>query len=124
MLIPDPATRVPGGELRQEPLLAELAGVKYGLAAPGDARTTYIGYWYFPSAEKGREWGITPGKLDKDNAVSSYSYGKLKFEHSWAVNVDAGVVAFDRAEEGEIPVITEKRYDSGGTAVYANMNRR
>lgn len=117
----DPATKTPEGAMRQAPLLAELAGVRYYLPVSEGQKPTYFGYWYFPSAAKGREWGITPGKLDKDNAVSSYSYGKLKFEHSRAVNVDAQVEAFDRAEGGEVPVITEKRYDSGGTAVYANI---
>ncbi|MCL6635078.1 MAG: hypothetical protein K6T29_04835 [Peptococcaceae bacterium] len=117
----DPATRAPGGGQRPEPLLAELAGVRYYLPAAEGQKPTYPGYWYFPSAAAGKEWGVTPGKLDRENAVSSYSYGKLKFEHARAVNTDARVVAFDRAEGGEIPVITEKRYDSGGAAVYVNM---
>lgn len=117
----DPATRSPGGTLRQTPLLADLAGVRYYLPVLGGQKTTYPGYWYFSSVDKGREWGITPGKLDKDNAVSSYSYGRLRFEHSRAVNTDAQVVAFDRAEGGETPVVTEKHYDSGGSVVYANM---
>jgi len=121
LLALDPASQTSGGAPRQAPLLAELAGVRYCLSASGDQKPIYSGHWYFPSAATGREWGITPGKLDKDNAVSSYSYGKLKFEHSQAVNVDARVVAFDRTEGGETPVITEKRYDSGGAAVYANM---
>lgn len=121
LLALDPATRAPDGTLRQAPLLAELAGLRYYLSGSGEQKPIYNGNWYFPSAEKGKEWGITPGKLDKDNAVSSYSYGKLTFEHSRAVNVDARVVAFDWAQEKENPVITEKQYDNGGTVVYANM---
>lgn len=117
----DPGTKVSGVSNRQAPLLADLAGVNYYQPVPAGQKPTYTGYWYFPSAEKGREWGITPGKLEKDNAVSSYFYGKLKFEHSRAVNVDATVVAFDRGEGGETPVITEKQYNSGGAAVYVNM---
>lgn len=121
LLALDPATRGPGGALRPTPLLAKLAGVNYSLPVPEGQKLTYSGNWYFPSADKGREWGITPGKLDKEHAVSSYSYGKLKFEHARAANVDARVVAFDRVEGEEVPVITEKIYDSGGTVVYANL---
>lgn len=117
----DPATRIPGGEAQPAPLLADLVGVKYCLPLPDGRLATYPGYWYFPDGEKGREWGITPGKLDKDNAVSTYSYGKLKFDHFKAINIDARVLAFDRTESGEVPVITEKQYESGGTAIYANI---
>lgn len=121
LLVLDPATRAAGGELRQAGLLSELAGVKYYLKAPDGQQPTYSGFWYFSSADKGRAWGITPGKLDGDNAVSSYSYGKLQYEHARAVNQDAGIVAFDRVNGSEIPVITEKEYAGGGTAVYANL---
>ena len=117
----DPATRLPDGTQRPTPLLADLAGVRYCLPPPGAQRPTYTGNWYFPSVDKGREWGITPGKLDQENAVSSYSYGKLEYEHSRASNVDAGIVAFDKAKEGKVPVITEKRYSTGGSVIYANM---
>ncbi len=121
LLVLDPATRTAGGELRQAGLLSELAGVKYYQQAPEDQQTTYSGFWYFSSAGKGREWGITPGKLDGDNAVNSYSYGKLKYEHARAVNQDADIVAFDRVDGTEVPVITEKQYAGGGTVVYANL---
>jgi len=121
LLVFDPATENLEGMQRQVPLLADLAGIRYYLPAPGGQSLTYSGYWYFTSADQGREWGITPGKLDKDNAVSSYSYGKLKFEHSRAVNIDAQVIAFDKGEDFNNPVITEKCYENGGTAVYINM---
>ncbi|BAF59105.1 MAG: hypothetical protein HPY89_03480 [Pelotomaculum sp.] len=117
----DPATRNPDGTLRQEPLLAALAGVRYCLAPAKDQVPMYFGYWCFASPEEGREWGITPGKLDQDNAVSSYSYGRLKFEHARAINMNARVVAFDNAAGTETPVITEKQYDGGGTVIYVNM---
>jgi hypothetical protein len=121
LLVFDPATRTESGELRQSGLLSELAGVSYYQQDAEDQQITYSGFWYFSSADKGREWGITPGKLDGDHAVSSYSYGKLKYEHAGAVNRDAGIVAFDRTDGSIIPVITEKQYDGGGTVVYANM---
>jgi len=121
LIVFDPATETLEGMQRQVPLLADLAGVRYYLPVPGGQDLTYSGCWYFTSAGQGREWGITPGKLDKDNAVSSYSYGKLKFEHSWAVNVDAQVVAFDTGEDFSNPVITVKCYENGGAAVYVNM---
>jgi len=121
LLVFDPATKTSGSTQNQTPLLADLAGVRYFMPAPEEQDSTYLGFWYFPSAAKGREWGISPGKLEQDNAVSSYSYGKLKFEHSWAVNDDAQVVAFDSGEDFNNPVITEKYYESGGTAVYVNM---
>lgn len=117
----DPATKIPGGGVQTVPLLTDLMGVRYCLPLSDGRPATYPGHWYFPDAAKGREWGITPGRLDKDNVVSTYTYGKLKYEHSRAVNVDAQVLAYDRVENGEVPVITEKSYDSGGTAVYANM---
>ncbi|HOV80051.1 MAG TPA: hypothetical protein PK728_08050 [Bacillota bacterium] len=117
----DPATKAGDGSFRQTPLLAELAGVRYGLPLSEGRDHAYKGYWYFDSPEKSREWGITPGKLSGDNAVSAYSYGKLKFEHTRTENVDAAVVAFDQTEWGLVPVITEKRYGSGGAAVYVNM---
>jgi len=121
LFVLDPATRTSEGEPQTAPLLADLLGVKYYLPLADGRLATYPGYWYFPDAAKGREWGITPGRLDKDHAVSTYTYGKLKYEHLRAVNAGARVLAFDRAETGEVPVITEKRYDSGGTAVYVNM---
>ncbi|MCL6559298.1 MAG: hypothetical protein K6U74_10975 [Firmicutes bacterium] len=117
----DPATETTGENPARQPFLADLAGVRYGLPDAEGRIPTYQGYWYFPSAEKGIEWGVTPGKLDKDFAVSSYSYGKLKFEHIRAANVDAQVVAFDRLEGEEIPVLTQKVYGSGGIVVYANI---
>jgi hypothetical protein len=121
LLVLDPATRTDGGELRQSGLLSELAGVSYYLQAPEGQPATYSGFWYFSSANMGREWGITPGKLDGDNAVSSYSYGKLQYEHARAVNQDANIVAFDRVGSTYVPVITEKQYDSGGNVVYINL---
>lgn len=120
LLVLDPATRTAGGELRQAGLFSELAGVNY-YQAPDGQPSTYSGFWYFSSAGKGREWGITPGKLDRDNAVSSYSYGKLNYEHAQAVNRDASIEAFDQVNGSYIPVITEKQYDGGGTVVYANL---
>ncbi|MDD4238008.1 MAG: polysaccharide deacetylase family protein [Desulfotomaculaceae bacterium] len=121
LLVLDPATRTDGGESRQAGLLSELAGVSYYQQAPEGQQATYSGFWYFSSAEKGREWGITPGKLDGDHAVSSYSYGKLNFEHARAVNKDANIVAFDRVDGTDVPVIAEKQYTGGGTVVYANL---
>jgi hypothetical protein len=114
----DPATMLPGTGALPEPLLAELAGVHYFKQAGG---TTYTGCWIFPTPGQGLEWGITPGKLDRDNAVGSYSYGKLKFEHARAVNIDARVIAYDRSAGVENPVLTEKKYGGGGTVVYANI---
>ncbi|MCL6638737.1 MAG: hypothetical protein K6T80_03535 [Firmicutes bacterium] len=116
----DPGTVMPAGGLRPEPLLAGLAGVRYFQPAGGQ-NPAYAGYWVFPSAEEALKWGITPGKLDRDNAVSSYSYGKIKFEHAGAVNMDARVVAGDPARGVETPVITEKRYAGDGAVVYANL---
>lgn len=121
LLALNPASRDAQMSFYPVPLLADLAGVKYALPPPGGQNPTYTGGWYFPSPEQGREWGITPGKLNNENAVSGYSYGKLKFEHTWAVNVDAGVDAFDSTDWGQVPVITEKGYESGGMAIYINM---
>ena len=120
LLSMDPATRLSGGMLRPQALLSDLAGVRYGFPDSAGQEMTYTGYWCFSSTEEGREWGITPGKLSKDLAVSSYSYGKLKFEHTGAANVDARVVAFDPTRE-KTPVITEKRYEGGGCVVYVNL---
>lgn len=117
----DPATLVTSGEQQPMPLLVDLLGVKYNLPSADGRISTYSGCLYFTDKEKGQEWGITPGKLDKDNAYSTYSYGKLKFDHTRAVNVNAQVAAFDRIEGAEVPVFTEKYYDSGGSAVYANV---
>jgi hypothetical protein len=117
----DPATVIPGGAQRTVPLLADLLGVKYNMPLPDGRIASYSGCLYFKSKEQGRSWGITPGKLDKDNAYSTYSYGKLKFDHTRAVNVDAQVAAFDKSNNAEVPVFTDKSYDSGGSAVYANV---
>lgn len=117
----DPATKIPAGEKRSVPLLADLLGVKYDLPSADGQISPYTGCLYFLNSEKGRKWGITPGKLDKDNAYGTYSYGRLTFEHTRAVNVDAQIAAFDRLDGAEVPVITEKSYESGGTAVYANI---
>lgn len=121
LLTLDPATRLAGGERRQTPLLANLAGVDYCLPDLGGQGSFYRGFWYFYNAAEGQAWGMTPGKLDKDNAVCTYYYGKLQYEHSRAKNVDAKLVAYDRLENEEIPVLAVKRYDSGGSAVYANL---
>lgn len=121
LLVFDPATKDLGDSPNQAPWLANLAGVRYFMPAPGEQGSTYLGFWCFTSANKGREWGISPGKLEKDNAVCSYSYGKVKFEHSWAVNDDAQVVAYDSGDNFINPVITEKYYESGGAVVYVNM---
>lgn len=116
----DPATVSPDAGPLPKPLLAELAGVHYFWQAGGQT-PAYAGDWMFPTPGRGLEWGVTPGKLDRGNAVGSYSYGRLKFEHSRAVNLDAGVVACDRSTGVENPVITSKRYESGGAVIYAGI---
>lgn len=121
LVVWDAASKDESGSPLPLPLLADLVGVKYCLAPPAGEKMTYQGYWYFLTAAKAREWGITPGKVDREGAVSSYSYGKLVYEHTRAVNTDARVVAFDRQRNNQVPVITEKVYPSGGTAIYANM---
>lgn len=118
----DPATGLSEKELRPKSLLSETAGLDFYLTeGDGRKKPTYAGFWIFPSAEISRMWGITPGKLDRDNAVCSYSFGKLKFEHARATNVNARVIAFDRGSGENNPVITEKTYPGGGTAVYINI---
>lgn len=117
----DPATALNGGAGQPLPLLVDLLGVKYNLPAADGRVSTYTGWLFFTDQESGREWGITPGKLDQDNAYSTYSYGRLKFEHTRAVNIDAKVAALDRSEGVEAPVLTVKSYASGGNAVYANV---
>lgn len=121
LLVFDPATQDAAGELNETPLLAGLAGVRYALPASGEEAATYQGYWYFPTAAKAREWGITPGKLNAENAVCSYGYGKTRFEHTRAANEGARVVAYDNNGGFLNPVITEKHYTSGGAAVYVNI---
>lgn len=121
LLVLDPATSTDGGEPRPAGLLSETAGVRYYIQAPDDKQSTYYGNWYYSSPDKGSEWGITPGKLDRDNAVSSYSYGKLQYEHAKAVNQNADIAAFDSAGGVYVPVITEKQYPNGGTVIYANL---
>ncbi len=121
LVVLDAASKDESGSLLLSPLLAGLVGVRYCLAPPAGEKLTYNGFWYFSSAAKGREWGITPGKIDREGAVCSYSYGKLVYEHTRAINTDALVVAFDRQQNTQVPVITEKVYPSGGTALYANM---
>ncbi len=117
----DPATEIPGGDLRSTPLMENLLGVKYNLPAADGGVSTYSGYLYFDGKESGQKWGITPGKLDGENAYSTYSYGRLKLTHTRAANVDAQVAALDKNEGAGVPVLTIKDYDSGGSAVYANV---
>lgn len=117
----DPATGQPDMGLRPKSLLSELAGLDFYLAKGDGSKPNYAGFWSFPSADAGRLWGITPGKLDRDNDVCSYSFGKLKFEHARAVNISAHVIASDRSSGENIPVITEKNYPGGGTVVYINI---
>lgn len=121
LLALDPAIGPDNQSFYPAPLLADLAGVNYCLPS-GDGKVSYYtGYWYFPSKEAGQKWGITPGKLDQDNAFCSYSYGKLKFEHSRAGSIGAKVIAFDKAEGAENIVLSEKKYENGGIVIYANM---
>ncbi|MHB1043570.1 MAG: hypothetical protein ACYC0Q_12150, partial [Eubacteriales bacterium] len=117
----DPATGLPDMGLRPKSLLSELAGLDFYLSKGDGSKPNYAGFWSFPSADAGRLWGITPGKLDRDNDVCSYSFGKLKFEHARAVNISAHVIASDRSSGENIPVITEKNYPGGGTVVYINI---
>lgn len=121
LFVMDPATVIPGGGQQAAPLLADLLGVKYNMPSADGVISTYSGCLYFNDQETGRQWGITPGKLDKDNAYGTYSYGKLKFDHTRALNVDAQVAAFDRNDGAEVPVFTVKSFDSGGSALYANV---
>ncbi len=117
----NPATSNPDGAQRPDPLLVDLLGVKYNMPLPDGRISTYSGYMYFTDQAKSQDWGITPGKLDQDNAFSTYSYGKLKFDHTVAKNINAQISAFDKTGGVEIPVITDKYYESGGSAVYANV---
>lgn len=117
----NPATSNPDGDQRPDPLLVDLLGVKYNMPLTDGRISTYSGYMYFTDQAKSQEWGITPGKLDQDNAFSTYSYGKLKFDHTMAKNINARISAFDKTGGVEIPVITDKYYESGGSAVYANV---
>jgi hypothetical protein len=117
----NPATSDPDGAQRPDPLLVDLLGVKYNMPLTDGRISTYSGYMYFTDQAKSQEWGITPGKLDQDNAFSTYSYGKLKFDHTMAKNINARISALDKTGGVEIPVITDKYYESGGSVVYANV---
>jgi len=121
LLVLDPAIRPDSRSFYPTPLLAGLAGVNYCLSAADGNISYYTGHWYFTGKEMGREWGVTPGKLDRDNAFSSYAYGKLKFEHSRAVSAGAKVIASDQSGGAENVVLSEKQYDNGGTVIYANI---
>lgn len=114
LLVFDPGSRSPEGTTLTIPLLAEMAGVVYSLPY-------YEGYWRFPSPEVAWEWGITPGKLDKENAVTGYGYGRLKFTHARTRLLDADEIAFDFSPEGRASVLTQKFYSSGGAVVFANL---
>ncbi|KYH31268.1 hypothetical protein [Neomoorella mulderi] len=120
LLVYDPGTRGAGGERLPEPALAGLAGVNYGPAPGGDQQTYDSGYWQFSTPQVAASWGITPGKLDRDNAVSSYGYGRLRYRHVRARLLDARLIAFD-SQAGLNPVITEKSYPSGGSVVFVNI---
>ncbi|MGB9663127.1 MAG: hypothetical protein ACPL5F_14130 [Moorellaceae bacterium] len=121
LLVFDPGTRGSDGNFLPEPLLSELAGVLYYIPWGTGEGAYYDGYWRFPSPEIAREWGITPGKLDKDNMLCSYGYGRLKFTHARTRLLDADEIAFDLPPEGRVAVLTEKFYASGGAVVFANL---
>ncbi|WP_170066094.1 hypothetical protein [Neomoorella humiferrea] len=116
LLVYDPGTRGEGEGPAAAEALAGLSGVNY--AASTD--TYDHGFWQFVSSEAGTSWGITPGKLDQGNAISSYSYGRLHYRHRRARLLDARVIAFD-GQDGYNPVITEKTYPSGGAVVFVNV---
>lgn len=118
LLVYDPGTRGADGSKLSEPSLAGLAGVDYGLPGPGGE--SYNGYWQYSSPREAVDWGITPGKLSRGNAVSSYGYGRLSYRHVRAKLLDARAIAFD-TQGGWNPVITDKLYPSGGAVVYANL---
>lgn len=120
LLVYDPGTRGAGRERLPEPVLAGLAGVNYGPAPGGDQETYDDGYWQFPTPRLAVSWGITPGKLDRDNAVSSYGYGRLRYRHNRARLLDARLIAYD-SRAGLNPVITEKSYPSGGVVIFVNI---
>lgn len=117
LLVYDPGIGAAGGG-EAEPVLARLAGVNYGLPDPDGE--SYSGYWQFPSPREAAAWGITPGKLSRGNAVSSYGYGRLNYRHVRARLLDARAVAFD-TKGGWNPIITDKLYPSGGAVVYVNI---
>lgn len=114
LLVFDPGSRSPEGNILEVPLLADMAGVVY-------SPPYYEGYWLFPSPEIAWEWGITPGKLDKENAVAGYGYGRLKFTHARTRLLDADEVAFDFPPEGRVAVLTQKFYPFGGAVFFANL---
>ena len=118
LLIFDPGTREAGGGRLSGSTLADLAGVDFSL--PDSGGESYSGYWQFASPREATEWGITPGKLSRDNAVSSYGYGRLSYRHIRAKLLDARAIAFD-TRDGWNPVITDKIYPSGGAVVYVNL---
>ncbi|OIQ62800.1 hypothetical protein [Neomoorella thermoacetica] len=118
LLVYDPGIRAAGGGRLAETVLARLAGVNYGLPDPGGE--SYSGYWQFSSPREALAWGITPGKLSRGNAVSSYGYGRLNYRHVRARLLDARAIAFD-TRGGWNPVITDKLYPSGGAVVYVNL---
>ncbi|OIQ12403.1 hypothetical protein [Neomoorella thermoacetica] len=118
LLVYDPGIRAAGGGRLAETVLARLAGVNYGLPDPGGE--SYSGYWQFSSPREALAWGITPGKLSRGNAVSSYGYGRLNYRHVRARLLDARAIAFDTGG-GWNPVITDKLYPSGGAVVYVNL---
>ncbi|SMB99140.1 hypothetical protein SAMN00808754_2765 [Thermanaeromonas toyohensis ToBE] len=114
LLVFDPGSRSPEGNTLSVPLLADMAGVVY-------SPPYYEGYWRFPSPEVAWEWGITPGKLDKENVITGYGYGRLKFTHARTRLLDADEIAFDFPPEGRVAVLTQKFYSSGGVVVFANL---
>lgn len=123
LLVYDPGTEGADGKRLSEPLLAGLAGVDYSPAAGGEgggAGTPDSGYWQFPSPREAAAWGITPGKLDRDNAISSYGYGRLTYRQGRARLRDARPLAFD-TRSGWNPLITDKLYPGGGAVVFVNL---
>lgn len=123
LLVFDPGSRGPGGERLLEPLFAELSGVHYALPsseAHGTAET-YQGFWQFTSEATARAWGITPGKLDQGLALSTYSYGRMRFAHTRNRVTTAQELAFDSSTGARVAVLTQKLYRGGGCVVFANL---
>ncbi|MGO0122186.1 hypothetical protein [Desulfothermobacter acidiphilus] len=89
---------------------SELLGVKVGAKWEE-------GYCSFGSPSRARIWGFPPGKYDHQGTITGYGYGKLKYRHFKAEAVSASVLAWS----GSTPIITEKRYPGGGTALYVNL---
>jgi len=114
----DAGTKDNAGAYLDRGRFESLLGVRYGRVQQFQNSAFGRGPLQFASAAVARSWHVPPGKLDAQNAVTGYGYGRLQYPIANAQTADGGDTVIARA--GGLPALAV-RAAGGGKALWSAL---